>query len=115
MTSASRAAFGPLGDPYAEIYWDLLASLYRCEFEREPFLVLRPVVLDIAENAIRVSRLWVERRRELEVLAREEVNAEALKGLPTRMESDLPDENTVVRALARRLAARLERSGWIHF
>ena len=23
-----RGLFGPLGDPYAELYWELLASLY---------------------------------------------------------------------------------------
>jgi hypothetical protein len=33
-----RGLFGPLGDPYAELHWELLATLYRCEFEREPFL-----------------------------------------------------------------------------
>jgi hypothetical protein len=26
-----RGLFGPLGDPYAELYWELLATLYRCE------------------------------------------------------------------------------------
>jgi hypothetical protein len=49
-----RGLFGPLGDTYAELYWDLLATLYMCEFEREPFLVLRPVALEIAENVIRL-------------------------------------------------------------
>jgi len=31
-----RGLFGPLGDPYAELYWELLSTLYTCEFEREP-------------------------------------------------------------------------------
>ncbi len=110
-----RGLFGPLGDPYAELYWELLATLYICEFEREPFIVLRAVALEIAENTIRMSRLWVDRRAELEALAREEVNSAALGGHEKRMESDLPDENTLVRALARRLTGRLERTGWIHF
>jgi hypothetical protein len=36
-----RGIFGPLGDPYAELYWEILAELYRREFEREPFVVTR--------------------------------------------------------------------------
>ena len=57
-----RGLFGPLGDPYAELYWELLSTLYTCEFEREPFTVVRPVAIEIAENAIRSSSLWTERR-----------------------------------------------------
>ena len=66
-----RNLFGPLGDRYAELYWDLLARLYRSEFEREPFVVLRAVALDIAEQTIRDSALWGTRRAELEMLANE--------------------------------------------
>lgn len=99
-----RGLFGPLGDPYAELYWELLATLYRCEFEREPFLVLRSVAIEIAEQAIRTSNLWATRRGELEAFAREEDST-----------ANAQDETAVVRALARRLTARLERSGWIHF
>src|SRR3989454_5998835 len=71
-----RGLFGPLGDPYAELYWELLATLYTCEFEREPFVVLRSTALEIAENAIRTSSLWATRRAELEAFAREAVNSE---------------------------------------
>lgn len=110
-----RGLFGPLGDPYAELYWELLSTLYTCEFEREPFIVLRPVAIEIAENAIRSSHLWTERRSDLEELAREEVSLEFHEGRERRLDTDVPDENTVVRALARRLTTRLERSGWIHF
>jgi hypothetical protein len=99
-----RGLFGPLGDPYAELYWELLATLYRCEFEREPFLVLRSIAIEIAEQAIRTSNLWATRRGELEAFAREEDS-----------NANIQDENAVVRALARRLMARLERCGWIHF
>ncbi len=102
-----RGLFGPLGDPYAELYWELLATLYTSEFEREPFLVLRPMALEIAANAIQSSRLWAERRTELEALALEEENEPP--------ESSAPDEASLVRELARRLIARLERSGWVHF
>src|SRR5579863_1211243 len=119
-----RGLFGPLGDRYAELYWELLATLYRCEFEREPFVVLRLVALEIAEQAIRNSTLWATRRAELEEFARQEEIPNANEGSPggtrygkpeKRPESDIPDENALVRALARRLTARLERSGWIHF
>src|SRR2546426_5051236 len=70
-----RGLFGPLGDPYAEIYWELLASLYQHEFEHEPFVVLRSVALEVAERVIRGSRLWIERRQDLEALAREDDQA----------------------------------------
>src|SRR3989442_13181899 len=65
-----RGLFGPLGDPYAEIYWELLASLYQHEFEREPFVVLRSVALEVAALVIRPSGLWIEGGRDLETLAR---------------------------------------------
>ena len=110
-----RGLFGPLGDPYAELYWDLLAILYACEFEREPFIVLRATATEIAETAIRSSRLWTTRRADLEAFAREDVTSETGERDEKRFESDPRDENALVRALARRLTIRLERSGWIHF
>jgi hypothetical protein len=117
--------FGPLGDRYAELYWELLASLYQREFEREPFVVLRAMGLEIAEQVIRGSRLWTERRHDLEALARTRETAESGEdgsqalvdalddGTPSAGTTD--DEPTLVRALARRLVARLEQSGWAHF
>src|SRR5262249_51747829 len=63
-----RGLFGPLGDPYAELYWQLLAELYRYEFEREPFIVVRSTAIEAAESIICASRLWQERREELEAL-----------------------------------------------
>jgi hypothetical protein len=119
-----RGLFGPLGDPYAELYWELLACLYQHEFEREPFVVVRSVALDVAEEVIRASTQWVERRQELEVLARQtETREDTKKGdrAPEgRPHSNLSppstdDEAGVVRALARRIVARIEDSGWIHF
>ena len=121
-----RGLFAPLGDPYAEIYWDLLASLYQQEFEREPFIILRSVALEVAERVIRASRLWIDRRQDLEVLAREDDQTRdgsgerilrSHGGLPAtagRSGSD-GDDPELVRALARRLITRLERSGWAHF
>jgi hypothetical protein len=67
-----RGLFGPLGDPYAELYWDLLASLYRYEFEREPFVVLRSVALELAEGVIRDSRLYAEQPDKLAQLDRDD-------------------------------------------
>lgn len=102
-----RGLFGPLGDSYAELYWAVLATLFAHEFEREPFVVLRAVGLEIAEREIRESPLWADRRGDLERMAREE---RAEHG-----EQAGADEAELVRALARRLVARLEKSGWIHF
>lgn len=121
-----RGFFGPLGDPYSELYWELLASLYQHEFEREPFVVVRAVALEIAEQVIRESRLWADRRQDLEALAREEDQAEGNRKsghvAQARSAADNsvtfagPDDDAaVVRSLARRIVARLERSGWIHF
>jgi hypothetical protein len=120
-----RGLFGPLGDPYAELYWELLASLYQHEFEREPFLVVRATALEVTEKVIRRSQLWAERRQDLEALAREDEPTERTgNGVRlARATSDgqapaanaVNDDATVVRALARRIVARLERSGWVHF
>ena len=106
-----RGLFGPLGDPYAELYWELLACLYEHEFEREPFVVVRAVALEVAERVIRESPSWVERRQDLTALAREEENGAE----PARGDDATADEAFLVRALARRIVARLERSGWVHF
>src|SRR5216117_3882445 len=124
-----RGLFGPLGDPYAELYWELLAELYRHEFEREPFVVVRSTALDVAEVVIRASRLWSERRQDLEALALQDPpprEPQGLRGPMVRAASSGPrslpasdpqatDEAASIRALARRLVARLEDSGWMHF
>jgi hypothetical protein len=102
---APRTLFGPLGDGYAELYWEVLATLYAFEFEREPFMVTRPTAVEAAEHIIRESPLWAARRQELESLIGDE--DVAIDGVR--------DEATVVRALARRLIGRVERSGWVHF
>lgn len=70
---------------------------YAHEFEREPFVVLRSVGLEISEREIRESPLWVAKRGELESLAREEDGVAA-------------DEAALVRALARRIVDRLDRA-----
>ncbi len=65
---APRTLFGPLGDGYAELYWEVLATLYAFEFEREPFMVTRTMAVEAAEHIIRESPLWTARRQELESL-----------------------------------------------
>lgn len=124
-----RGLFGPLGDPYAELYWEVLAELYRHEFEREPFVVTRPTAIDVAEAGIRSSRLWRERRQDLEALASQDgAQPREPEGTRTRESPSRPsepsastvdpgaiDEPAAIRSLARRLVARLEDSGWMHF
>jgi Wadjet anti plasmid transformation system JetA-like protein len=116
-----KGLFGPLGDPYAELYWELLANLYQCEFEREPFVVVRPVALEVAEQVICNSPLWRTRRDDLESLALQAAPLEEVRGgvgrhvIPTSLSVRDADEGSMARALARRMIARLEASGWIHF
>jgi hypothetical protein len=99
------ALFGPLAGGHASLYWTLLATFYHHEFEREPFFLIRSVVLDTAEELVRESPLWSERRDELLALA-EEVGESAEPAI---------DEGALLRATARRLVARLEAAGWFHF
>ncbi|HEV2986717.1 MAG TPA: Wadjet anti-phage system protein JetA family protein, partial [Vicinamibacterales bacterium] len=124
-----RGLFGPLGDLYAELYWELLAELYRHEFEREPFVVVRSTALDVAEAVVRGSRLWNERPQDLDALAREDEISREGQGIsasvvwsaqpgPTSVppfDPEATDEATAIRTLARRLVARLENTGWMHF
>lgn len=98
--------FAPLGDRYAELYWAVLGRLYQHEFEREPFLIVRNVAGEIAERVVLESPLWAERRDELLAATRE---GEETAGFSAET------EDAQVRALARRLVARLERSGWVHW
>src|SRR6267142_40513 len=78
-----RGLFGPLGDLYAELYWELLAELYLHEFEREPFVVVR--------------------------------SAQPGPTSVPPFDPEATDEATAIRTLARRLVARLENTGWMHF
>lgn len=124
-----RGIFGPLGDPYAELYWEILAELYRQEFEREPFVVTRLTAVDVAETSIRNSRFWRERRQDLEALAGQnvaeladpigigahDVASAARQPLLTTIDPEVDGEAAAIRALARRLVSRLEESGWMHF
>lgn len=62
--------FGPLASSHATLYWSILARLRQLEFEPEPLFLVTPVVVETAEELIRASSLWAERREEL--LARAE-------------------------------------------
>lgn len=109
-----RALFTPLGDRYAELYWAVLARLYQHEFEREPFLIVRDVAWEVAERVVLDSPLWADRREELVRLGDE---AAPDGGTATARIADVGNarEDDSAKALARRLIARLERSGWVHW
>lgn len=104
FTRVPSALFGPLSGSHATLYWAILAGYYHYEFEREPFFLLRSVVVDTAEELVRESPIWRERRQEL-------------LG-PPEGDADPPaadDEAAVLRAAARRVVLRLESAGWFHF
>src|SRR5690349_5395773 len=96
--------FGPLTGAMAPLHFRILGKLYQHEFEREPFWLVKPVALSIAEEEINNSEQWRDRREEL---------------LATDLEDDDPgvntDEPSQLRAAARRMIARQERAGWFRF
>ena len=98
------ALFSPLASPHASIYWDVLARFYQFEFEREPLFLVRETALGLAEQALRESSAFAERREELLALDGD------LGAAPAPM-----DEPALVRAAAARLLFRLERAGWYQF
>jgi Wadjet anti plasmid transformation system JetA-like protein len=103
------ALFGPLASTHASLYWQILARFYHLEFEGEPFFLVRNVAVEVAEEVLRHSRLWLERR--------DEILAEELAQGPEGEDRSAADwdEPGLLRAGARRLMARLEQVGWYHF
>lgn len=101
--------FGPLSGPLAPLYWALLARYYQYEFEREPFSLVKPAAIDLAEQLLRASPAWQDRREELLSLAEDGSPSESAP------EPDLADDASLARAMARRLVSRLEATGWFHF
>lgn len=97
--------FGPLAGGHATLYWSMLSTFYHHEFEREPFFLIRSVVVETTEELVRESPLWSDRREELLALG-EEAGSSAEPAI---------DEPTLLRSTARRLVARLESAGWFHF
>ena len=104
FTRIPPALFGPLTGSHATLYWAILAVYYHYEFEREPFFLLRSVVVDTAEEFVRESPIWQGRRQEL--LGPPEGDADTV---------DPDDEAALLRAAARRVVGRLESAGWFHF
>jgi hypothetical protein len=104
----------PLASSHAPLYWDILCRLYQLEFEQEPFLVVRPVALDVTEEILRGSRVWQERREE--ILSDQSLIALEGSGQPAdSLVLEPGEEAALLRATARRLVARLEHAGWFHF
>ena len=99
--------FGPLSGALAPLYWSVLARYYQYEFEREPFHIVKPVALELAEEILRSSPLWLE-RRDLLLADDVEDDPSASKGEEQAMGDPHRDG-------ARRLVAKLERAGWFHF
>jgi hypothetical protein len=99
--------FGPLSGPLASLYWALLARYYQYEFEREPFALVKPAAIEVAEQLLRASPAWHDRREELLSLAED--------GTPSEPKPDPGDDVALARAMARRLISRLESTGWFHF
>jgi hypothetical protein len=102
--------FGPLASGHSSLYWEILARFYHLEFEREPFFLVRPVAIEVAEEILRTSRVWLERREE--ILADDSLPPEDGENDPAEAAGD---EAVLLRATARRLVVRLERAGWFHF
>jgi hypothetical protein len=102
------------------VYWELLAELYRHEFEREPFLVLRPIAVEASEAVIVASPNSRERRAEQEALANATTPTSSIAQATERrfagpspepdaiLSGALSEEATAIRALAGRLVGRLE-------
>jgi hypothetical protein len=104
FTRVPAGLFGSLSGGHATLYWTILATYYHHEFEREPFFLVKAIAVDTAEELIRASPLWQERRQEL------------LEGPPTATtEPDTADEAALLRDAARRVVGRLESAGWFHF
>jgi len=98
----SPLLFSPLSGTLAPIYWEILATFYRYEFEREPFFIPKPNAVNIVEDILDRSALWQARREEL----LSEVSGP---------EQPPPADEAPGRTSARRLLAKLEAAGWIHF
>lgn len=97
--------FKPLGGNTPEVYWEILAALYRYEFEREPVYLVREVAQELAEQVLAASATWRAKRDAL--LSADET------GLFE--EAQALDEPALVKETARRLLARLERAGWFEY
>jgi hypothetical protein len=98
--------FGPLTGSHAALCWAILSTYYHYEFEREPFFLLRSVVIDTAEELVHESPIWTERRQELLAPSESDTTVDL---------TEASDEAALLRAAARRVVSRLESAGWFHF
>lgn len=103
FTQVPLDLFKPLSGALAPVYWEILATFYAHEFEREPFFLEKSKAVDVVEQLLGSSDIWQARQHSL--LA-DELGPE---GAPSA------EEDTPLRATARRLLSRLESVGWIHF
>jgi hypothetical protein len=104
FAAVPAAFFAPLTGRYAALYWATLARYYQYEFEEPTNGLVKPVAIELAEDVVRRSSLW---RDEPDVVLREMAADEPYEALT--------DEAAQLRATARRIVDRLERSGWFHF
>jgi hypothetical protein len=98
--------FKPLSGQYCRLYWSLLAKLYRARFEGNPLEITRGMANNFAEELLAVSPEWLLNQSEL---------FESLQDLEPEDLESVRDERQQIRAAARRLVMRLQRSGWYYF
>jgi len=92
FTRVPPGLFGPLAGGHATLYWAILSAYYHYEFEREPFFLLRGVVLDTAEELVRESAIWQERRQELDARNRDlELRENLIKDAEKRLENRIDE------------------------
>jgi hypothetical protein len=109
FTRLPPTLFSVFTGPGASLSFSVLSRFYRHEFEREPFHLVKPVALELVEEALVASPLWTERRAELLAPAEHDRADEDARA------PDTSDEAALLRVLARRVLGRLERAGWFHF
>lgn len=103
----SEELFRPLSDHYPDLYWSLLANLYERKFESVALELPRREAVEIAEDVLRESAEWTERR--------DAVVSATVDGEGDLSRDGLAAEDTVLRRTAARLVSRLEKSGWFYF
>ncbi|HEX8320434.1 Wadjet anti-phage system protein JetA family protein [Longimicrobium sp.] len=107
FAAVSEELFRPLSDHYPALYWSILAALYERKFESVALELPRREAVEIAEDVLRESPEWAERREAL-VAGTDAPDAAASA-------DSFASEDTVLRRTAGRLVSRLERSGWFYF
>lgn len=99
--------FRPLSDKLAPVHWRVLAAFYAYEFDGEASDLGRDTAVGIAEEVLRGSPIWDERREE--ILR----DTESVDGDTTV--AALDEEAAVLRRAALYVLSRLEWAGWFQF